>query len=136
MNTHAMMPRAAHCACGRARGAMLTLLGLVGAKRTIPAWLVETLQYVLSTFEFFVDLFLRSWLLRWTDLFAFFFVTVASHRLRSSPASALDFAKYLRCEGPAALSFPSSIAEKSPPNSVLQLYRRSRVLMYVPVTHS
>ena len=34
-------------------------------------WLVKTVQYVLSTFEPFLVLFLLSWLLRWTDLFAF-----------------------------------------------------------------
>ena len=86
---------------------MLTLLGLVGAKRTIPAWLVETLQYVLSTFEpFFFSLFCSL---------GFY------GGLRSSLASALDSAKYVRCEGAAALSFPFSIAEKSPP---IQLYRR------------
>ena len=34
----------------------------------------------------------------------FFFVRVASRRLRSILASALDSAKYVRCEGPAVLS--------------------------------
>ena len=51
---------------------------------------------------------------------AFFFVTVASRRLRSAFVSTLDSAKYVRCGGPAALSSPSSIAKKRcPPSSVL-----------------
>ena len=95
-------------------------------------WLVRTLQYVLSTFELFLVLFLLSWLPRWTDLFAFFFVRVASRRLRSALVSALDSTKYVRCEGPAALSSPSSIAKKRClPNSVL--HRCPRV-MHVSVT--
>ena len=39
-------------------------------------WLVETLQYALFTFELFLVLFLLSWLLRWSDLFAFRFRVV------------------------------------------------------------
>ena len=68
--------------------------------------------YVFSTFELFLVLFLLSWLPRWTDLFAFFFVRVASYRLHSALVSALDSAKYVHCEAPAALSSPSSIAKK------------------------
>ena len=81
--------------------------GLVGAKRTIPG--LWRLQYVLSTVELFVVLFLLSWLLQWTDLLAFFFVRVASCRLCSALVSALDSAKYVCCKRPAALSTPSSI---------------------------
>ena len=32
-------------------------------------WFAKTLQYVVSTFEFFLVLSLLSWLLQWTDLF-------------------------------------------------------------------
>ena len=39
-------------------------------------WLVETLQYALSTFELFLVLSLLSWLLWWSDLFAFLFRVV------------------------------------------------------------
>ena len=90
-------------------------------------WLMKTLQYVLSTFELFVVLFLLFWLLRWTDFFAFFFVRVARCRLHSALVSALGSAKYVHCEGPAILSSPSSIAKKGcPPNSVL--HRRPHVM--------
>ena len=47
----------------------------------------------------------------------FFFLRVASCRLRSALISALDSAKYVHCEGPAALSSPSSIAKKLRPSS-------------------
>ena len=73
---------------------------------------MKNLQYVLSTVELFLVLFLLSWLLRWTDLLVLFFVRVASHWLRSALTSALDSVKYIRCKGPAALSSPSSIAKK------------------------
>ena len=43
--------------------------GLVGPKRQYLA--CETPRYVLSTFELFLVLFLLSWLLQLTDLFAF-----------------------------------------------------------------
>ena len=81
---------------------------------SLNTWLVKNLQYVLSTLELFLVLFLLSWLLRWTDLLVFdllvlFFVRVASRRLRSALASALDSAKYVCCEGLAALSSPSSV---------------------------
>ena len=64
---------------------------------------------MLSTVELFLVLFSLSWLLRWTDLFVLFFVRVASRRLRLALTSALDSAKYVRCEGPATLSSPSSV---------------------------
>ena len=67
--------------------------GLLGAQRTVQnngnvksepnTWLVKTLQYVLSTFELFLVLFLLPWFLRWTDFFAFF-LKVASRRLHSA----------------------------------------------------
>ena len=63
----------------------------------------ENPQYVLSTVELFLVLLL-SWLLRSTNLVVLFFVRVTSRRLRSALASALDSDKYVRCEGPAALS--------------------------------
>ena len=37
-------------------------------------WLVETLQYVHSTFELDVVLFLLSWLLWWTDCIQYLFL--------------------------------------------------------------
>ena len=46
------------------------------------------------------------------------FYRVGSCQLRSALASALDSAKYVRCEGPAALSSPSSVAKKCRPNVV------------------
>ena len=64
---------------------------------------VKNLQYVLSTVELFLVLFLFSWLLWWTNLLVLFLVRVASHWLRSALASALDSAKYVRCKGPAAV---------------------------------
>ena len=68
---------------------------------------------MLSTVELFLLLFLLSWLLQWTaDLLVLFFVGIASRRLRSALASALDSAKCIRCKGQAALSFPSSVAKK------------------------
>ena len=36
-------------------------------------WHIETLQYVLSSFELFLALFLLYYVIRWTDLFAFLF---------------------------------------------------------------
>ena len=68
--------------------------------------------------NFFLLLFLLSWLLLWTDLLVLFFVRVTSHRLRSALASAPDSAKYICCEGPAALSFPSFVAKKCRPDVV------------------
>ena len=65
-------------------------------------WLVKTVQYVLSTFELFLVLFLLSWLL-WVGW------------QHSALISALDSAKYVRYEGLAALSFPSSITQKRCP---------------------
>ena len=50
---------------------------------------VKNLQYVLTTVELFLALFLLSWLLRWTDLLILFFVRVANRRLRSALDSAL-----------------------------------------------
>ena len=44
---------------------------------------------------FLLNYLLLSWLLWWTDLLVLFFVRVASHRLRSALASALDSAKYV-----------------------------------------
>ena len=76
-------------------------------------YVVKNLQYVLSTVELFLVLFLLYWLLWWTDHLVLFFVKVASRRLRSAHASALDFAKYVRCKGPAAQSSLSSIAKKT-----------------------
>ena len=81
-------------------------------------WLVKNLQYVLSTVELFLVLFLLYWLLQWIDLLVLFFVRVASRRLHSALVSALDFAKYVPCKGPAALSSPSSVAKKSRPDVV------------------
>ena len=75
-------------------------------------YVVKNLQYVLSTVELFLVLFLLSWFLWWTDILVVFFVRVASPRLRSALASALDSAKYVRCKGPAMLSSPSSITKK------------------------
>ena len=83
-----MMPHAVACAsvsmciahAGEARGASVRCW-FSGSPKNI-TWLVETLQYMLSTFELFLVLFLLSLLLRWTDLFAFFFVKVASRWLR------------------------------------------------------
>ena len=89
-----MMPRAmpctsvsmcnAHAGGAQSRCQKLCTAGLVGAQRTVQnngnvriepnTWLVKNLQYVLSTFELFLVLFLLSWLLlRWTNFFAFFF---------------------------------------------------------------
>ena len=68
---------------------------------------------MLSTVELFLVLFLLFWLLWWTDLLVLFFVRVTSCRLRSALASALDSAKYVRCEGPAVLSFLSTVAQKT-----------------------
>ena len=76
------------------------------------------LQYVLSTVELFLVLFLLSWLLRWTDLLVFFFVRVASHQLRSALVSTLDSGKYVCCEGPATLSSLSSVAKNRRPDVV------------------
>ena len=66
-----------HCTCGwgaRSRYQKLCVAGLVGAQRTAQnnsnvesepnTWLVKDLQYVLSTLELFLVLFLLSWLLR------------------------------------------------------------------------
>ena len=54
----------------------------------------------------------------------YFFVRVASRRLRSVLASALDSAKYVRCEGPAALS-------SRPPSPKTSSRRRRRRVMHV-----
>ena len=106
--------------------------GLVGAKKTVPGlWRLSSMCFLL--FEVFVVLFLLCWLLRWTDLFAFFFfVRVASCWLRSALVSTLDSAKYVCCKGPAALSSPSSIAKKHCPPCFI-LHRRARI-MYISVT--
>ena len=75
---------------------------------------MKNLQYVLSTAEFFLVLFLLSWLLQWTDLLVYSLSElVTSRQLHSALASALDSAKCVRCEGPAALSSPPSVAKKS-----------------------
>ena len=57
---------------------------LVGVQRTAVTWLVNNLQYVLSTFELFLVLLSLSWLLRWADFFAFYFLSVGSCRLHSA----------------------------------------------------
>ena len=81
---------------------------------SLNTWLAKNLQYVLSTVEVFFVLFsCSSWLLWWTDLLVLFFVRVTSCQLRSALASALDSAKYVRCEGPAVLSSLSSVAQKT-----------------------
>ena len=79
---------------------------------SLNTWLVKNLQYVLSTVELFLALFLLTWLLWWTDLLVLFFVRVTSRQLCSALASALDSAKYVCCEGPATLSSPPSVAKK------------------------
>ena len=53
---------------------------------------MKNLQYMLSTFQLFLVLLSLYWLLRWADFFAFFFLRVASHRLRSALVYALGFA--------------------------------------------
>ena len=86
-----------------------------GKVKSVPKYLaVKNLQYVLN--ELFLILFLLSWLLWWTDLLVLFFVRVISRRLRSALASSLDSAKYVRCEGQAALSSPSSVSKKHRPD--------------------
>ena len=99
-----MMPRAAHRACGwgaRSNCQKFYTAGLVGAKITIPdLWRLSSMCFLL------LNSLLFSWLLRWSDLFAFFFVRVASRRLRSALVSALDYAKYVRCEGPSRAVLP------------------------------
>ena len=79
---------------------------------SLNTWLVKNLQYVLSTFELFVVLLLLSWLLWWTDFFAFFPLRVTCCLLRSALVYALGSAKYVPCKGPAVRSFPSSVAKK------------------------
>ena len=100
---------------GRARGASVRNCALLvfNGSQNNNTWLV------LSFFELFDALFLLSWLLRWTDLLAFFFVRVASHQLHSALVSALDSTKYIHCEGPAALFSPSSFAKKPCPPPTL-----------------
>ena len=62
----------------------------------------------------------------------FFFVRVASRRLCSALVSTLDSTKYIRCEGPATLSSPSSITKKRcPPYSILH---RHPCIMHVSVS--
>ena len=102
-----MMPRAAPSAMrdgARGAGVFVARLHVVGVQRAVQnngkvksgpinTWFVKNLQYVLSTVGFFLVFFLLSWFLRGTGLLVLFFVRVASRRLRSALASALDFAK-------------------------------------------
>ena len=85
---------------------------------------MKNLQYVFSTVELLLVLFLLSWLLLWTDLLVLFLVRVASCQLHSALTSALDSAKYVRCKGPATLSSPSSVAK----NVILTLHMVSDIL--------
>ena len=124
-----MMPRAVHCACGWGVQS--------NCQKFYTAGLVE--QYLACGDSPTCFLLLNSFLFSSCSLgfyggltnFAFFFVRVASRRLRSALVSALYSAKYVHCEGPAALSSPSSIAKKHPPNSIL--HRRPPV-KHVSVT--
>ena len=77
---------------------------------SLNTWLVKNLQYMLSTVEFFLVLFLLSWLLWWTDLLVLFFVRVPSCRLRSALTSALDSTKYVHWKAqPHCLPRPPSL---------------------------
>ena len=113
---HTVPCTSVHCACGwgvRSRYQKLCIAGFPWAQRTVQNnsnvksepnnWPVKTLQYVLSTFEFFL------WLLQWTDFFA-------SHWQCSARVSAFNSAKYVHCKGPAKLSFLSSIPKKCHPD--------------------
>ena len=51
-------------------------------------------------------------------LLCFACLRVASCWVRSTLVYALDFARYVRCKGPAALSFPSSAAKKCRPDII------------------
>ena len=98
---------------------------LVGVQRAVPNngnvksepkyLAVKILQYVLSTVELFLVLFLLSWLL-YGGLTSWFSLRVTSH---SALASALDSAKYVCCKGPATLSPPSSVAKKCRPDIIV-----------------
>ena len=83
-----MMPRAAPCASVSMRivHALCMQVGCTeqgsengrywfnsGSQRN-NTWLVKTVQYVLSTFELSLDLFLPSWFVWWNGLFAFSFL--------------------------------------------------------------
>ena len=76
------------------------------------------MQYVLSTFDSTLVLLSLYWLLRWADFFAFYSQS-------SQPSAAFNtrlwtwLRKYVRCEGPAALSSPSSVAKKRRPDVVV-----------------
>ena len=91
-------------------------------------WLVETLQYMLSTFELFVVLFLLSWLLRRTDLFAFFVVEslavgcVQHSFLHLTPPNTYVAKGLPHC--PPRPPSPRNVVQ-CPPNSFL--HRRPRV---------
>ena len=90
-----------------------------GNMKSEPKYLaVKNLQYVLSTVELFLVLFLLSWLLRWTDLLVLFFVRVASHRLHST----LDrFCTPLRCP----------LRPLSPKNVILMSLCNARGIGYI-----
>ena len=62
---------------------------------------MKDLQYVLSTVELFLVLFLLSWLLRPSSFFCSLSESLAVW-LRYAPASAHDSAIYVRCEGSAS----------------------------------
>ena len=124
-----MMPRAAPCAM-RGAGVRGCSFSIVGAQRTVqnngnvksePKYLACEESPVRAFYCWTLSCSLLA--LLWTDLFVFFFVRVASRRLRSVLASALDSAKYVRCEGPAALS--------SRPPSRKTSSRRRRVMHVV-----
>ena len=77
-------------------------------------------QYVLSTSELFLVLLSLSWFLgEQTSLLSF--LRVASRQLHSAFVYVLGSAKYMyvRYEGPAALSSPSSVAKKCRPDVVV-----------------
>ena len=85
--------------------------------RVIPnTWLVKNLQYVLWTLS--CSSVTLYWLLRWADFLAFF-----SQSRQPSTAFSTHLCtwlcKYVRCEGPAALSSPSSVAKKRRPDVVV-----------------
>ena len=108
---------------------------IVGAKRKIPGlWRLFSTCFLLLN-----SLFSSCSFGLYGELpLCFFFLRVASRRLRSCWAP-LDSAKYVRYEGPAALSSPSSIAKKLRPLStssyyVRQIPGRERKLTFLSMT--
>ena len=111
---------------GAGRCQKLCAAGLVGAQRTIPGlWRLSNTCFLL------LNSFLFSFCSLYGGLTSLLFCLRASSRLLCSAlVSALDSAKYVRCEGPAVQSYPSSIGiKRRPPTSVLH-QRPDRVMWY------